>query len=168
MQKVKDVCVLTTDKHKDNRGFFRELYKQTNEEYPHHDWFQLNHSRSVKGVIRGIHVAPYPKLVMCMRGEICDIVVDLRKESPTYLKWDAITLKGDKQVFVPAGCGHAFYAEKASDVVYMCGGVYDPSVEWSVRYNDPLINIKWPSKKYILSEKDNNAPFLEDYGKSDI
>jgi dTDP-4-dehydrorhamnose 3,5-epimerase len=165
--KVKESWVLEPTTYFDDRGFFHELFKESAYGFTVK---QVNHSMSYIGTLRGIHVAPYPKLVTCVTGLIYDVVVDLRKDSPTYMMWEMVVLDGGnnmnsygehKQVFIPANCGHAFYAEQDSHVVYACGDEYAPKKELTYRWNDPKIGIKWPAEPKELSDKDKNAPFLE-------
>lgn len=156
--KVKDSWVLEPNTYFDGRGFFHELFKESTYGFKIK---QVNHSMSYNGVLRGIHVAPYPKIVTCITGLIHDVVVDMRKDSPTYLMWDMIELGEHKQVFIPANCGHAFYAERDSHVVYACGDEYNPKNELTYRWDDPKIGITWPKKPDGMSDKDKNASFLE-------
>lgn len=170
---VKDAMVVVMDRHHDDRGFFQEIYEEDNYYHgldtPWLDankrirWQQSNWSVSNKNVLRGIHVAPYAKLVTCVSGRIWDVVVDCRSKSPTFLKHFAIELHpGEpKQVYVPPGCGHAFLAlEDNSSVIYMQSGRYAKEGEIPVIYNEPNLNIPWPGENYILSERDREAGAL--------
>ena len=154
------------DRHKDGRGFFEELYSQARPEYDSDtSWRQVNHSVSRIHVLRGIHVAPYAKLVSCLIGHIYDVVVDTRPTSPTYGQWDAVDLCGDngRQVYVPAGCGHAFVSlAEGSHVVYLQGGVYDPARELSLYWKSPAFDIMWPIESPMLSPKDSGAKLLQE------
>lgn len=156
----------------DERGFFMESYhQQAFMEAGIRDLFvQDNHSRSVKGVLRGIHYqdqnAPMGKLIRCTSGRIWDVVVDLRWGSPTFGRWYAHELTEDNklQLWCPAGFGHAFLTlSDTADVQYKCTHFYTPSAEGSIRWNDPDIGIQWPMQNVILSTKDQNAPLLADY-----
>ena len=158
--RIEDLVVITPERHSDERGFFEELFRASN--FVDVSWKQVNHSFSKIGVLRGIHVSPYAKLVTCIKGYILDVVVDLRPTSSTYLKWEMIQVSSDnrRQVYVPAHCGHAFLALDNSDVVYLQGGEYMGN-EININYADPKIGIDWPKREFILSDKDKNAPFLE-------
>jgi len=154
--------VIEFDRFEDNRGFFQELYSSA--KYDCSIGQQISCSHSMKNVIRGLHCSPYYKLCTCVRGKIFDVAVDLRKESTTYLKWIGQWLSEDspKQLFVPPGCGHGFYAaEDNTLLIYLQGGVYRKEDDREIKWNDPTIGIIWPdSPDYILSEKDKNAPYL--------
>lgn len=147
-------------RHFDHRGFFEEIYQHSKLDFGV-EWRQVNWSQSDKNVLRGLHVANYPKLVTCITGKIFDVVVDFRENSKTYLKWFGIELDEYKnsQIFVPAGCGHGFLALKDSNVIYLQGDVWRPDSEITLRYDDPKFNINWPivDSDYILSDKDKNA-----------
>jgi dTDP-4-dehydrorhamnose 3,5-epimerase len=122
---------------------------------------QINCSVSQKNVIRGLHVAPFARLVYCVKGQVFDVVADVRKDSKTYLQYDSVILSGhnQKSIFIPPFCAHGFLAmEDESIVVYAQDSTYDPKVEVSVNHADPKLNIKWPWP--ILSEKDKNAPVI--------
>lgn len=167
---IVDALVIEMDRHPDHRGFFQELYEE-DKYHPHLQsplldysqhmhWQQVNWSHSNKNVLRGIHVAEYPKLVTCITGKVWDCVVDLRGKSPTFLRWFGVELSPQepKQVYVPAGCGHAFVAlEDNSSVVYLTGGLYRIRGELTVMYNEPNLNIPWPGQNHIVSERDQGG-----------
>jgi dTDP-4-dehydrorhamnose 3,5-epimerase len=134
------------------------------------DFVQDNHSRSGRGVLRGIHyqdmTAPMGKLVRCTNGRILDVAVDLRAGSPTFGKWFATELSHDgmRQLLVPVGFGHAFLTlSESADVQYKCTGYYSQAAEGTVRWNDPDLGIDWPIQDPIVSQKDAQAPTLRDY-----
>ena len=157
---VCDAFVCDANRYYDHRGYFQELYSATY--LPHFGIRQINCSSSSRGVLRGLHIVPFAKLVYCVKGKIFDVVADVRKKSKTYLSWYGLELSGQNQkaLFIPPFCAHGFLAlEDDSLVVYAQDGVYDPKVEQSVHYADPQLNIAWPS--VILSEKDNRAPLLD-------
>ena len=148
----------------DKRGFLYETWN-------HDVYSKLNvkkivqaiHSHSKRNVLRGIHFQ-YPnlqgKLVTVFNGKIFDVVVDIRKGSPTFGKWLGFFLDSKKkeQLWVPEGFGHGYLAlTKTADVIYKCTCKYYPRNQKGIIWNDPLINIKWPIKKPILSKKDANA-----------
>jgi dTDP-4-dehydrorhamnose 3,5-epimerase len=152
-------------RHFDSRGFFQEIYNQ--EKYwplPMHEvgWRQVNWSNSTKDVLRGLHVAPYAKLVTCVKGRIYDVVVDMRESSPSYKKWFATILDGDhpSQVFVPPYCGHGFVVFEDASVIYLQSDVYEAGKERTVRWDDPEIGIMWPVINPVLSDKDASADYI--------
>lgn len=131
---------------------------------------QDNHSRSARGVLRGIHyqdmTAPMGKLVRCTAGRILDVAVDLRAGSPTFGKWFATELSDDtqRQLLVPVGFGHAFLTlTDSADVQYKCTGYYARQAEGALRWNDPDLKIDWPIRDPIVSQKDEHAPTLKEY-----
>ena len=162
---VVGVVIVEGENHFDDRGWFQELYS-TAGAFPHliGKERQLNMSCSKKGVVRGMHIAPFAKFCTCIRGRVYDVVADFRQKSPTYLKWFGIWLDADnkKQIFVPAGCAHGFFsAEDDSMFLYLQDGTYDPVNEQQVNWKDPKIGICWPpAQEYILSEKDKKAVML--------
>jgi dTDP-4-dehydrorhamnose 3,5-epimerase len=156
----------------DARGFFLESYNRVrfHEIGIDVDFVQDNHSRSQKGVLRGIHYqgppSPTAKLVRCSHGAIYDVAVDLRAGSPTFGRWYAEELNDGNafQLFLPPGFGHGFQALSAfADVEYKTSALYDPSAEGAIRWNDPDLHITWPLDAPILSERDQQAPMLEEY-----
>ena len=157
---ISDAKVFNPKRHHDNRGFFTELFDQNNFAFAVK---QINHSYSIRGTLRGIHKAPFEKLVTCIQGRIFDVCVDLRQDSKTYLQHVAVELSAEngKQLLVPKDCGHAFLALEDSMVVYSQSDTYNPSGESSVRYDDPTLNIEWPVMDYIISSKDAINPFIE-------
>lgn len=143
----------------DHRGYFQELFSQKH--LPHFKVTQINCSVSNKNVLRGLHVAPFAKLVFCVKGSIFDVVADVRKDSKSYLKYDSVILSGhnEKAIYIPPHCAHGFLAmEDNSIVIYAQDGIYNPDLESIVNYADPKLNINWPLA--ILSEKDANAPVI--------
>jgi dTDP-4-dehydrorhamnose 3,5-epimerase len=147
----------------DSRGFFLESYnKRTFGELGIHETFvQDNHSRSERGVLRGLHyqlVQPQGKLVRAVRGEIFDVAVDLRRSSPTFGRWTGHLLSEDNKLmlWIPAGFGHGFLVlSPIAEVLYKATDFYAPQGERSVLWNDPEIGIEWPDAGTpILSPKD--------------
>lgn len=152
----------------DDRGFFLETYNSARFKdagLPEH-FVQDNHSRSKKGVLRGLHYQepnPQGKLVRCTRGAIFDVAVDIRVGSPTFAKWFGVELTGENQrmLWVPAGYAHGFCALlDGTDVLYKCTSLYHPPSEHSIIWNDPQIGIEWPVSSPIVSAKDGEAPTL--------
>jgi len=162
---IKDLLIIEPTVHSDNRGFFMETFrKNVLEEYGVHEEFvQDNHSKSEKGVLRGLHYQLNPKaqgkLVRVIEGEVFDVAVDLRRNSPTFLQWEGVWLTGEnkRQFYVPAGFAHGFYvASETAEFVYKCTEYYSPQDERGLMWNDPKIGIRWPEGEKVLSEKDLN------------
>lgn len=162
---IEGLCVITPNVHGDNRGYFMETYNQRemNEAGIDTVFVQDNQSASIRGVLRGLHRQinfPQSKLVRVVKGAVYDVAVDLRKNSPTYLKWYGIELSEEnkKQFFIPKGFAHGFLV--LSDYAEFCYKVDDffhPNDEGGIAYNDPTIGVKWPIEddmRIILSEKD--------------
>ena len=155
----------------DNRGFFLENYKYSEfADFGIKDNFvQDNHSKSVKGVLRGLHYQKLPKaqakLVRCISGEIFDVAVDIRKGSPTFGKWvgEIISEENKKELYIPIGFAHAFCVlSDEAEINYKSSDEYSPESEGEICWNDPTINISWPIKNPIVSEKDGrNKPLNE-------
>jgi dTDP-4-dehydrorhamnose 3,5-epimerase len=156
--------------HGDERGFFLETYRRAAlaELGIDDEFVQDNHSRSKRGVVRGMHFQVGPgqaKLVRCARGRILDAVVDLRRDSPTYAGWEAFELSDEnlRQLYCPIGFAHGFCVlSDVADVVYKCSSYYDPSVERGIRYDDPDVGIEWPDIELAPSQRDAEAPLLRD------
>jgi dTDP-4-dehydrorhamnose 3,5-epimerase len=154
--------------HADERGFFQETYRRSvlTDLGVEDEFVQDNHSRSRRGVLRGMHVQPgMAKLIRCVRGEIFDVVVDARPGSPAFGRWEAFELDGagGRQVYCPDGFAHGFCVlSEEADVVYKCSAYYDPAREAGFRYDDPDIAIEWPKIELIVSERDRGAPLLRE------
>ncbi len=157
--------------HGDARGFFVESYRAN--EWAEHGigetFVQDNHSRSGRGVLRGMHFsvgAGQAKLVRCARGAILDVVVDLRRASPTFGEWDSVRLDdaGARQLYIPIGFAHGFCVlSELADVTYKCSSYYDPAVERGFRYDDPDVAIGWPQDiELLVSRRDAEAPLLRE------
>lgn len=171
---IKDVFIIEPDVFEDYRGYYMESYSIRNfQKIGIKDVFvQDNHLLSLKkGVLRGIHFQNNPyaqsKLLRCTKGKILDVVVDLRKNSPTYKKWISVELdsKDKKQIYIPKGFGHACMAlEDNTEVQYKVDNLYNPEYDRAIIWNDPELNIDWEIdvSKVIVSQKDKNAPFLKD------
>lgn len=169
------VFLLQPTVFKDDRGFFLEAYNKTDFEELGigEEFVQDNHSCSAKGVIRGLHFQtrhPQGKLVRVLQGSIYDVVVDIRKHSPTFGKWIGITLSSSshQMIYVPIGFAHGFLAlEDHTEVLYKTTDFYDPEYDTGIRWNDPDIGIAWPLEKYgitspSLSRKDMSLPLLKE------
>ena len=164
IRNVEGAYIIEFDRYSDERGYFEELHS-TATDYPHFvgGARQTNLSISHKGVIRGLHIVPFAKLCSCPRGRLFDVVVDVRKDSPTYLNWHGVWLEeqSTRQLFVPANCAHGFYsAEDNTILLYMQDGTYNPNVESELNWKDPDIGVKWPEDRYIISKKDQMAPTI--------
>jgi dTDP-4-dehydrorhamnose 3,5-epimerase len=158
--------------HGDERGFFIETYRrQWHAEAgipPEECFVQDNHSRSARGVVRGMHFqigAGVAKLVRCARGRILDVAVDLRGGSPTYGQWEAVELddEGMRELYVPVGFAHGFCAlSDVADVLYKQTAYYDAAVERGIAWDDPDVAIRWPlpAAELTVSERDAAAPRL--------
>lgn len=162
----------------DSRGFFWETFSDDYlEATAHVPFIQDNHSQSVGGVLRGLHYRvsrPQGQLVTLLRGEIVDVVVDLRHGSPSFGRWVAahLTEDGARQIYMPPGCAHGFYALGAvNDLHYKVTERYDPSDARSLRWDDPDIAIAWPLREtapLVISDADRGAPFLRDLGNKEL
>jgi dTDP-4-dehydrorhamnose 3,5-epimerase len=160
--------------HGDERGFFCETYRsEWNAELgidEHVRFVQDNHSRSARGVLRGMHFQVgdgVAKLVRCGRGRILDVAVDLRRGSPTYGQWDAVELDEEsmRELFVPVAFAHGFCVlSDVADVIYKQTAYYDPELERGIAWNDPDVAIDWPlpEGELTISERDAAAPLLRE------
>lgn len=156
----------------DERGFFMETYNERDFINAGIDapFVQDNHSKSKKGVLRGMHFQvkrPQGKLVRVISGEVFDVAVDLRKSSPTLKKWFGTVLSADnkRQMYVPGGFAHGFLVlSETAEFVYKCTDFYDPHDELGLRYDDPAVGIAWPSTDSapLVSEKDLALPSFDD------
>jgi dTDP-4-dehydrorhamnose 3,5-epimerase len=159
--------------HADARGFFHETFRedQLAELGIVESWVQDNHSRSTKGVLRGMHFQVgrgQAKLVRCARGAILDVVVDIRPDSPNFGRWEAHRLDDEShlQLYIPVGFAHGFCVlSETADVVYKCSSYYDPELESAIAYDDPDIGIDWPDIDVTVSERDREAPRLAEIAK---
>jgi dTDP-4-dehydrorhamnose 3,5-epimerase len=168
--KLPGVVVLHPNVFADQRGFFMETYNQVffgAQGLPDH-FVQDNHSRSSRGVIRGLHYQ-YPqwqgKLVRVINGEIFDVAVDIRRDSPDFGKWVGVYLSetNHQQLYVPPGYAHGFcVVSDIADVVYKCTTVYKPQDDAAIRWDDSEIGIKWPIDNPLVSDKDMQAPLLSE------
>ena len=154
----------------DSRGFFLETYRENRfaELGITDNFVQENHSRSVHRVVRGMHYSLPPgqaKLVRCARGSILDVVLDIRRGSPTFGQWEAHELSDENhhQLYIPIGFAHGFcVTSEVADVLYRVSTYYDPKLETGLAYDDPDLGIEWPYDDMIASERDTGAPRLAD------
>jgi dTDP-4-dehydrorhamnose 3,5-epimerase len=157
--------------HGDERGFFAETYRRAGFEALgiHGEFVQHNHSRSRRGIVRGMHFQVdrgLAKLVRCGRGTILDVLVDLRRGSPTYGEWEGYELSeaNMRMLYAPYGFAHGFcVTSDVADVLYLQDGYYDPAAEQGIRYDDPDVAIAWPDGLELTpSERDRTAPLLRE------
>lgn len=163
----------------DDRGYFLEAFKKSDFEKIgiRSEFVQGNISFSKGGVLRGLHYQKYPKIqgkfVLCIRGEIFDVAVDIRKNSPTFGKWVGVILSGETKnmLWIPEGFAHGFLVlSEYAEVFYLVTGAeYSPVHDAGIIWNDPDIAIEWPIKgEPILSEKDKRLPRLVDLKEEDL
>ncbi len=153
--------------HGDERGFFLESYRRDAlaQLGIEHEFVQDNHSRSRKGIVRGMHFQPgQAKLIRCVRGAIFDVVVDIRPGSPQFGQWESFVLDDEqhRQLYVPDGFAHGFSVlTDIADVTYKVSTYYDPTAESGFAFDDPEVAIDWPDQASLLpSERDRTAPAL--------
>jgi len=166
------VVVIEPEVHADGRGFFLETYHA--ERYQQHGipgpFVQDNHSRSTAGTVRGLHLQlrrPQGKLIRVIEGEVYDVAVDVRRGSPSFGRWVAVTLTSDnfRQCYVPPGFAHGFcVVSPIAQVEYKCTDLYDRASEIGVAWNDPALAIPWPVREPILSRRDSRHPTLAQLG----
>lgn len=167
---IPDVLFIESRVFSDARGFFAEIYK-----YPDFSQCgitkhiaQINYSKSEKNVLRGLHYQKNPmaqgKIMRVISGEIFDVAVDIRQGSPYYGKWVGETLSSEnmRMLYIPEGFAHGFcvLSDKA-EIIYQCTHTYSPENERGIIWNDPDLNIQWPMKNPLLSEKDARFPSLK-------
>lgn len=161
---IKDVLQINSPTFPDDRGFFKEILKIREIEKAIGKNFivkQVNHARSEKGILRGIHFAPWNKIIYITKGQVQEIIVDGRRGSPTFGKYESIIL-GDSNrscVFVPAGCGNSYLVlSDNADYMYLTDQEWAPNIEKSIVWNDPALSIKWELEgEPILSERDKRS-----------
>lgn len=176
--RIKGLWEITPFNADDIRGCFTKDYSKEMFEKNgiHHDLQEVFYTTSHKGVIRALHfqrVKQQPKLVRCIWGHVYDVVVDMRKDSPTYKQWMGFDLVGEKhnEILVPAGCAHGYLVLKDSIVSYKCSEKFYGEYDGGIRWNDPDIGVDWPLEKIggidhlILADKDKNLPFFADFVK---
>lgn len=169
---IEGVYIIEPKVFGDKRGYFMETYNVTdfNKVGLKYSFIQDNHSKSKRGVLRGLHFQikhPQAKLVRVIKGEVFDVAVDLRDNSPTYGKWVGVLLseKNKKQLLIPRGFAHGFLViSNIAEFVYKCDEIYHPEDDGGIIYNDPYINIKWPNinAPILLSDKDKKHPTLKE------
>lgn len=167
---IPEVIIIEPEIFGDDRGFFTEMYhkKKFQDAGIKEDFVQDNRSRSKKGTLRGLHYQikkPQGKLVWTLYGEIFDIAVDIRRDSPTFGKWFGFILSGEhkKALYIPPDFAHGFcVTSEEAEVFYKCTDFYSPENERCIRWDDPDLAVDWPIDCPVLSEKDANASLLKD------
>jgi len=165
---LEDIVVIVPKAHRDDRGFFMEVYRadQFRDLGLPSEFVQDNHSFSRKGVVRGLHFQwepPMGKLMRVTRGTAFLVAVDIRKGSPTLGQWFGLEASAEnmKQVWAPAGFARGFCAlSDEVEVQYKCTGIYNDRAESAIRWDDPDVGVEWPLKEVRLSDKDRNAHSL--------
>ncbi|GMR05492.1 MAG: dTDP-4-dehydrorhamnose 3,5-epimerase [Gammaproteobacteria bacterium] len=168
--KINDMCLLEEEVFQDNRGSFEVFWESewVTDLLPDFSITSAHHSYNRKsGTIRGLHYQASPdqqtKIVSCVAGKVWDVVVDMRKNSTTYLKWSTVELEAGtgRSLMIPGGCAHGFVTlMDCTTIAYLIDGEYEPSSARTVRWDDPLLNIPWPVSDPILSERDRNSPMI--------
>ena len=168
---IADVVIVEPKVFGDERGFFLETFQA--ERYKEAAGIDLpfvqdNHSRSSRGVLRGLHYQvnkPQGKLVRVVAGEVFDVAVDIRPDSPTYGQWEGVILSAEnkRQFWIPPGLAHGFLVlSESADFEYKCTDYYDPADEGCLIWNDPDVAIEWPDIQPQLSEKDRSGQSFKD------
>ena len=169
---LKGSYVIELDLFEDNRGWFTRTFSKDIFQKQigfTKEWVQMNHSfTKAKGAIRGMHFQLHPfseiKLVRCIAGEVFDVIVDLRKESATFLQWYGTKLSSEnkKMIFIPEGFAHGFQTlSDNAELIYHHSEFYNPEAESGIKCDDPAINIQWPLEITEISEKDKNHPLID-------
>jgi dTDP-4-dehydrorhamnose 3,5-epimerase len=171
VSEIPDIIVIVPKLFRDARGCFMETWHAARMLAAGIDarFVQENHSRSVAGVLRGLHYQiqqPQGKLVRVVRGRVFDVAVDLRRSSPTFKRWTGVWLSEEnrQELWIPPGFAHGFYATTDAELVYLCSDYYAREHERSLSWNDPTIGVVWPllpEHPPILSDKDAAAPRFE-------
>lgn len=173
-----DVTLITPKVFGDSRGFFMESYQKSTfvNNGIKDDFNQDNHSKSTKGVLRGLHYQTNPKaqakLVRCSKGKIFDVAVDIRKNSPSFGKWvgEILSEENKNMLYIPAGFAHGFVVlSDEAELLYKATNEYSPENDRGIRWNDHDINIDWGIDfEPLISEKDSKQPFLKDIKGEDL
>lgn len=175
---IEEVILVTPKVFKDDRGFFLESYQKTTFQNNGIDveFNQDNHSKSTKGVLRGLHYQTNPKaqakLVRCSKGKIFDVAVDIRKNSKTFGKWvgEVLSEENKNMLFIPEGFAHGFIVlSDEAELLYKASNEYSPSNDRGIKWDDPDINVEWGIDfEPIISEKDAKQPYLKDVQEEDL
>ena len=171
-----DVKIIKPKVFPDGRGFFQQTYHER--EYCEAGitahFVQDNGSRSSQGVLRGLHYQlkhAQDKLISVLRGEVFDVAVDIRKDSPTFGKWvgEVLSDTNHVQLFVPKGFAHGFCVlSESADIIYKCSDFYALGDEYAVRWNDSDLGVEWPGDNFTVSEKDQMAPVLKEIPEANL
>jgi dTDP-4-dehydrorhamnose 3,5-epimerase len=171
---IDGLVLIEPEVHRDERGFMVETFRES-------EWRKLgvdeqfiqdNHSRSARGALRGLHFQTTPgqaKLVRCLSGRLWDVAVDLRRDSPTFGRWEGYELDDveHRQLFIPVGFAHGFCVlSDVADFAYKLSSYYDPATEAGIAWDDPAVGVEWPVSDPMLSERDRTAPSLADIADS--
>lgn len=165
---IRGAFILDAEQIADERGFFARSWARDEFEAhglnPHLAQCNLSYNHR-KGTVRGMHwqAAPHAetKLVRCTQGSLYDVIVDLRSDSPTYLRWIGVELTAENRraLYIPEGCGHGFQTlEDATEILYMITEYYAPAAARGMRWNDPAIMVTWPLEVAVISERDARYP----------
>lgn len=167
---ISGVAVVETIRHADHRGSFARFYceRELAPVIDNRRIVQINHScTGAVGAVRGMHFQRPPhaemKLVRCLKGRVWDVVLDLRSDSPTFLKWHAeeLTPKNNRMLVIPEGCAHGFQVlERDSELLYLHTAFYAPEAEGGIRHDDPRIAIRWPLAVTDISHRDTSHPLI--------
>lgn len=172
--KIDGVKIIQPKVFGDARGFFLETFEKKRYQKMLNidlDFVQDNHSRSSRGVLRGLHfqqVNPQGKLVRVVRGEVFDVAVDIRPESPTYGAWEGVVLSEENktQFWLPPGLAHGFVVlSDIADFEYKCTDYYNPVYEGCLLWNDPTVGVEWPIENPLLSDKDKLGKLFKELGQ---
>jgi len=169
---LKDAYVIEPEPFQDSRGMFARIFCKNELSAINHskEIVQVNHSINMKrGAVRGIHFQKPPKaeikFVKCIKGSVYDVIIDLRRNSPTFLKWhgEDLTEKNMLMLFIPEGFAHGFQTiEPESELLYFHTEFYEPRFESGIRHDDPLIGVTWPLEVTEISKRDLEHPLLND------
>jgi dTDP-4-dehydrorhamnose 3,5-epimerase len=173
--KLSGVLLIEPDVYNDERGFFLETWHQSryrDNHFPDVAFVQDNHSRSARGVLRGLHFQkdfPQGKLVQVCRGRVFDVAVDIRIGSPEFGRWVGHELSDDNhhQLWIPPGFAHGFCTlSDSADLMYKCTDIYRADDDFGITWDDPRIAVQWPISDPLLSDKDKELPTLSDVEKT--
>jgi dTDP-4-dehydrorhamnose 3,5-epimerase len=168
---IPDIVLIQPKIFCDQRGSFIELYKKSEFEVTiiPGNFSQDNFSVSAKNVLRGLHYQKQPKaqgkIVTVLKGRAFDVAVDIRRGSPTFLKWVSVELndKNRLMLYIPPGFAHGFFAlTEEVHLFYKCSNEYDPGLDAGIRWNDPDVGVRWPAENPVVSEKDAILPYAKD------
>ena len=165
---IPEVILVKPTVIEDHRGFFMESYHIEKFNIGGIDcpFVQDNHAKSVQNTLRGLHFQvkyPQAKLIRCLKGQVFDVAVDIRPDSPFFGKWMGEELSADNkyQLYIPEGFAHGYYVmSETAEIAYKCSEIYHPEDEQGIRWDDPIIGVQWPGLNPVLSDKDANLQNL--------